>query len=253
MLSWRRAPSFPQKRRLPNPTFPVSLICKIDECSFHEGRIRLRGWCFESRLPVTKVEAVFPDPLSAVPLMGFGLPSPDVAALVDPSAARCRFDESIDLPAPGESTDFRLQFTLADGTIILGESILHYSDQAEPTVHPTGTEGDAMAPRKPAEIRAEIDAVNRRDAVFRANMVEEFRDRGEGNTYLHTLRTELASLTKQGQEASAQIESLVRRLEAEEDRAAALEDELAAIRSSGAWRLLSPHRPAGKPEDHGNR
>jgi hypothetical protein len=255
MLSWRRTPGSPIARSHPNPNFPVSLICKIDEFSFHEGRIHLRGWCFEGRLPITKVEAVFPEPLSTVPLRGFGLPSPDVAALVDPSAGRCRFDETIDLPASGESRDFRLQFTLADGTIVLGESILHYADRAGPTVHPTGMDGDAgtPAPQGAAEIRAEIDAVNRRDAAFRANMVQEFRERGEGNTYLHILRTELAALTKQGQEASAQIESLVRRLEAEEDKAAALEDELAAVRSSGAWRFLSPHRQAGKPEDHGNR
>lgn len=230
----------------------MSLICKIDECSFREGRIHLRGWCFENRLPITKVEAVFPEPLSTVPLLGFGLPSPDVAALVDPSASHCRFDESIDLPASEASSDFRLQFTLGDGTIVLGESILHYSERAEPTVHPTGAEGGAGAPRSPAEIRSEIDAVNRRDAAFRASMPQEFRDRGEG-TYLHTLRTELAALTKQGQEASSQIESLVRRLEAEEEKAAALESELAAIRSSTGWRILAPHRASGRTEDHGNR
>jgi hypothetical protein len=233
----------------------LSLICKIDECSFREGRIHLRGWCFENRLPITKVEAVFPDPLSTVPLRGFGLPSPDVAALVDPSAGRCRFDESIDLPNSGSSRDFRLQFTLGDGTIVLGESVLHYSDMAEPTVHPTGTEGNAGAGAAPdpSNIRAEIDVVNRRDAAFRANMAEEFRDRGEGSTYLHTLRTELAALTKQGQETSAQIESLVRRLEAEEEKAAALEGELAALRSTAAMRILAPHRAAGRPEDHGTR
>jgi hypothetical protein len=243
------------RARSPQPNFPVSLICKIDECSFHEGRIHLRGWCFETRIPITKVEAVFPEPLSTVPLRGFGLASPDVAALVDPSASRCRFDESIDLPASSAGHDFRLQFTLGDGTIVLGESILRYSNQAEPTVHPTGTEGSsgAGAPRDPAEIRAEIDAVNRRDAAFRAGMPEEFRDRGEGSTYLHTLRTELAALTKQGQEASAQIESLVRRLEAEEEKAESLEAELAAIRSSAGWRILASDRVSGRTEDHGNR
>ena len=234
---------------------PVSLICKIDECSFREGKIHLRGWCFENRLPISKVEAVFPEPLSTVPLRGFGLPSPDVAALVDPSADRCRFDETIDPPSPGAAGDFRLQFTLGDGTIVLGESIQHYSNRAEPTVHPTGTEGsaEAGAPRSAAEIRAEIDAVNRRDAAFRANMVQEFLDRGEGNTYLHTLRSELAALTSQGQETSAQIESLVRRLEAEEDKAAALQGELASIRSSAAWRFLAPARAGGQPENHGSR
>jgi hypothetical protein len=248
MLSWGGRP-VPPPEPAATQTPPLSLICKIDECSFHEGRIHLRGWCFESRHPIAKVEAVFPEPLSTVPLRGFGLPSPDVAALVDPSAGRCRFDESIDAPASGEGRDFRLQFTLSDGTVVLGDSILHYSGRTEPTVHPSGEEGNAAPsdPRTPAEIRAEIDAVNRRDASFRANMVQEFRDRGEGSTYIHTVRTELAALTKQGQEASAQIESLVRRLEAEEDRVAALEDELAAVRSSGAWRFLSPRRPAGKP------
>jgi hypothetical protein len=231
----------------------VSLICKIDECSFREGRIHLRGWCFENRLPITRVEAVFPEPLSTIPLRGFGLPSPDVAALVDPSASCCRFDESIDVPASASGRDFRLQFTLGDGTIVLGESILHYADRAEPTVHPTGADGIAGTPRSPAEIRSEIDAVNRRHEAFRASMPQEFRDRGEGSTYLHTLRTELAALTKQGQETSARIESLVRRLEAEEEKAAALESELAAIRSSTAWRILAPHRASRPTEDHGNR
>lgn len=198
---------------------------------------------------------MFPEPLSTVPLRGFGLPSPDVAALVDPSAIRCRFDEAIEPPTPGAGSDFRLQFTLGDGTIVLGDSILHYSDRSDPTVHPTGTEGGSGdgAPLSPAEIRAEIEAVHGRDATFRANMAQEFLDRGDGNTYLHTLRSELAALTRQGQETSAQIESLVRRLEAEEDRAAALQGELAAIRSSASWRFLGPRPAPARPEGHGSR
>ena len=66
-----------------------------------------------------------------------------------------------------------------------------------------------------AALQAELDDVRRREAEFRANMVQEFLDRGERNTYLHTLRQERAALIKRGQEASADLEYLVRKLEAE--------------------------------------
>ena len=45
-----------------------------------------------------------------------------------------------------------------------------------------------------AGLQAELEAVRRRDAEFRAHMVHEFLDRGERNTYLHTLREQLAAL-----------------------------------------------------------
>ena len=39
-----------------------------------------------------------------------------------------------------------------------------------------------------AALQAELDAVRRRESEYRAKMVQEFLDRGERNTYLHTLR-----------------------------------------------------------------
>ena len=59
-----------------------------------------------------------------------------------------------------------------------------------------------------AALQAELDAVKRREAEFRAKMVHEFLDRGERNTYLHSLREERAALVKRGQEASADLEVL---------------------------------------------
>ena len=50
--------------------------------------------------------------------------------------------------------------------------------------------------KRAAALQAELDLVKRREAEFRANMVQEFLDRGERNTYLHTLRQERAALIK---------------------------------------------------------
>ena len=38
-----------------------------------------------------------------------------------------------------------------------------------------------------AALQAELEAVKRRDSEFRANMVKEFLDRGERNSYVHLL------------------------------------------------------------------
>ena len=93
-----------------------------------------------------------------------------------------------------------------------------------------------------AALQAELDAVRRREAEFRANMVQEFLDRGERNTYLHTLRQERAALIKRGQEASSDLEYLVRKLEAEGERSAALEAQLGRLWNSWSWRLTAPLR-----------
>jgi hypothetical protein len=99
-----------------------------------------------------------------------------------------------------------------------------------------------------AALRAELESVKRRDAEFRANMVHEFLDRGERNTYLHTLREQLAALRRRDQEFSADLEILTRKLEAEEERAATLAAQLARIKGSFLWRLHSRFLPHGLME-----
>ncbi len=111
--------------------------------------------------------------------------------------------------------------------------------------------GDS-GPRE-AALLAELDAVKRREASFRVKMVQEFLDRGERNTYLHTLREEKAALAARGQEASADLEALTRkleeltrRLEDESRAAAAAAAELASIRGSAAWKLGAPLRAVAR-------
>ena len=102
-----------------------------------------------------------------------------------------------------------------------------------------------------AALQAELDAVKKREAEFRAHMVQEFLDRGERNTYLHTLREERAELVKRQQEAFADLELLTRKLEAEGDRVAALEAKIASIWKSWPWRLLAPLGAFGSPAPMG--
>jgi len=97
-----------------------------------------------------------------------------------------------------------------------------------------------------AALEAELESVKRRDAQFRANMVHEFLDRGERNTYVHVLHEERAALLRRQQESFADLEELTRRLEAEGARAAALEAELARIKGSWTWRLSAPLRAIGR-------
>jgi hypothetical protein len=198
--------------------------------------MHLRGWCFDSRKAIRGVEAVFAPPPAVVALPSFGLPSPDVAAALAPAAVSCRFDDWIDVPRLGASREVRLQFTLSDGTIVLGGPIL---DAGAGRAAVRGEPG--VVPDEGA-LRAEIESIERREAAFRAGLSREFLDRGEGNTYLHTLREERAALIRRDQELSAELESFTRKLEAALGRAAALEQELAAIRASRSWRLLAPLR-----------
>ena len=98
-----------------------------------------------------------------------------------------------------------------------------------------------------AELQAELERVKRREAEFRAKMVQEFLDRGERNTHLHVLREERAALVKREQEAFADLEVLTRKLEAECDRMVAMEAELGRIKNSWAWRLFAPRTPVAAP------
>jgi hypothetical protein len=98
------------------------------------------------------------------------------------------------------------------------------------------------APQDPAALQAELDAVKLREASYRVKMVQEFLDRGERNTYLHTLREERAALVKRVQESSGDIEFLTRKLEAEGERAAAAQAQLQGMTHSRAWSWASPLR-----------
>jgi hypothetical protein len=93
-----------------------------------------------------------------------------------------------------------------------------------------------------AALEAELAAVKRREAEFRAHMVQEFLDRGERNTYVHLLHEERAALVRREQESFADLEDLTRKLEAEGEKAAPLEAELRRIKASWAWRLAAPLR-----------
>jgi hypothetical protein len=93
-----------------------------------------------------------------------------------------------------------------------------------------------------AALQAELEAVKRREAEFRANMVQEFLDHGERNSYIHVLREERAALVRREQESFRDLEELTRKLEAAGERTVSLEAELARIRDSLSWRLTAPLR-----------
>lgn len=93
-----------------------------------------------------------------------------------------------------------------------------------------------------AALQAELDAVKKREAQFRADMVHEFLDKGERNVYVHTLHEERAALRKRQQESFADLELLIRKLEAEGERSALLEAELSKVGKSLSWRLTAPLR-----------
>ena len=104
-----------------------------------------------------------------------------------------------------------------------------------------------------AALQAELDAVKRREAEFRTKMVQEFLDRGERNTYVHTLHEERAALRKRQQESFADLENLIRKLEAEVERSAALEAELMKVGRSLSWRITAPLRAIARkfqPSSH---
>ncbi|MGA7724012.1 MAG: hypothetical protein WCA95_01935 [Opitutaceae bacterium] len=103
-----------------------------------------------------------------------------------------------------------------------------------PAVSPNGD-----ADRRVAALQAELDSVRRREAEYRAKMIQEFLDRGERNTYLHVLREERTALIKREQEASADLEILTRKIESAEARVLALEAELALARRPW-WRRFLP-------------
>lgn len=109
-----------------------------------------------------------------------------------------------------------------------------------PDVNP----GQADLQSEISALRAELEAVKRRDAEFRAHMVREFLDRGERNTYVHVLHEERAQLIRREQESFMDLEVLTGKLEAALAKAEALEAEVSRIRRSWSWRLTAPLRAA---------
>jgi hypothetical protein len=214
--------------------------------------MHLRGWCFDSRRPIRAVEVVFASPPAAASLASFGIPSPDVAAALAPEAAHCRFDDWIDVPRFGVDREVRLQFTLSDGTIVLGGPI---RGDAVGGAEPARTVVRAEAGIVPdaGVLRAELKSIESREAAFRASLPNEFLNLGEGNTYLHSLREERSALVRREQEASLDLESFTRKLESALERAAGLEAELEAVRRSSSWRLLAPLRAIAQPPLSGER
>ncbi|HZZ18403.1 MAG TPA: hypothetical protein VFE25_03490 [Opitutaceae bacterium] len=95
---------------------------------------------------------------------------------------------------------------------------------------------------KLSALQSELEAVKRREAEYRAKMVQEFLDRGERNTYVHTLHEERAALRKRQQESFGDLENLIRKLEAEVERSTALEAELSRIGRSLSWKITAPLR-----------
>lgn len=110
----------------------MSLHWKIDECAVYFDRLRLRGWCHHAPARVARVEVVFEDGRSAVPLASFGQPSPDVAAALGASAGKARFDEWVTAPHELLGRPFELRFHLEDGTTLIGADALTNAAHGDP-------------------------------------------------------------------------------------------------------------------------
>jgi len=103
-----------------------------------------------------------------------------------------------------------------------------------------------------AALQAELESVKRREAEYRVKMIQEFLDRGERNTYLHTLREERAALIKRDQEASADLEILTRKIEEAEAKIASLLSEREqAPAPKGRWGKAEPKAASPAPAPTG--
>lgn len=109
----------------------MNLQWHIDECAPYFDRMQIAGWCFVPDARIARVDALFPAANTEVPLRSFGLPSPDVAAAVNPAATHVRFAEWISLPDAQRGRDFTLRLTLTDGRTL-----------ESPSVHSNCREGD---------------------------------------------------------------------------------------------------------------
>ncbi len=91
----------------------------IDGFSIFLGIVAIRGWCFSMTARITALE-VLPRAGSAGEPRSFlppWLPSPDVAAAIDPAAENCRFEVALDFGQTAhEVCGGMLVASLADGT-----------------------------------------------------------------------------------------------------------------------------------------
>ncbi|MBI4626995.1 MAG: class I SAM-dependent methyltransferase [Verrucomicrobia bacterium] len=110
----------------------MALHWNIEECAAYFDRLFLRGWCHDSTHRIVRVMAVFPEPMTVVPVLSFGQPSPDVAGALDARAANCRFEEWLDLPAEAAGRDFYLRFFFENQRTIVGHSALGKAKQNDP-------------------------------------------------------------------------------------------------------------------------
>ncbi len=105
---------------------------KIDESAVYFERLHLRGWAWHAAQPITRVEISFPDFGVTLPVASFGQPSADVAAGLGATASHARFDEWIVGPAEVLGHPFVMRFTLADGSVVIGEDALTNAARGDP-------------------------------------------------------------------------------------------------------------------------
>jgi len=91
---------------------------KIEECAVYFDRLRLSGWCHHPTRPIARVEILLNDNVP-VPVMTFGLESPDVAELLGPDAAHARFEEWVFGPPAQLGKNFSLRLWFDDDTCLV--------------------------------------------------------------------------------------------------------------------------------------
>jgi SAM-dependent methyltransferase len=100
-----------------------SIAWKIEECAVYFDRLHLRGWCHDRARPIAHVEVLLNNNLP-LPLLSFGLESPDVAALLGENAAQARFDDWLYAPAALLGRNFSLRLWFTDETfVVLGDAL----------------------------------------------------------------------------------------------------------------------------------
>jgi hypothetical protein len=110
----------------------MPLHWKVDECAEYYGGVLLRGWCHHAPQKIVAVHAEFPGQPAPVPVPNFGYPSADVALLLGPSATNARFEGWMPVAEEALGRDFALRFTLEDGSVLRGESVLHSVADGDP-------------------------------------------------------------------------------------------------------------------------